>query len=210
MILPHLPYEDQLKDFKSTLPEWVFYNSKHFSQPESIKQEDDDLLFLDEYPQEPCPVSVHLEELIILIREFDFSQRKITKIIHHCTATSSSTSPGSITRFWREKLGWKNPGYHILIDRDGYYTLLQPFNLPSNGVRGHNQNSIHISYIGGINSEGKGVDTRTPEQEIAIGIISEEFKKVLPKATFHGHREFSNKLCPCYDIKKEYPQLFQK
>lgn len=208
MILPHLPYEDQLKYFKQTLPKWVFYTKGVFSKKEVEEQEDGDLLFTGEYPQEPCPISEHLEELILLIRGYDFTKRKITKIVHHCTATLSTTTPGSITRFWREQLGWRNPGYHILIDAQGFYTLLQPFNLPSNGVRGINQNSLHISYIGGINKQGQGVDTRTPEQERAIEIISEEFKKVLPKVTFHGHREFSNKLCPCYDIETSYPQLF--
>ena len=208
MILPHLPYEDQLKDFKQELPEWVFYSKEPVSKKEIEEQEDDDFLFNGEYPSEPCPASEHLEELIILIRGYDFSKRKITRVVHHCTATLSTATPGAITRFWKEKLGWRNPGYHILIDAQGFYTLLQPFDLPSNGVKGINQNSLHIAYIGGINNQGQGVDTRTPEQEKAIGIISKELKKALPKATFHGHREFSNKICPCYDIKTAYPQLF--
>ena len=34
-----------------------------------------------------------------------------------------------------------------------------------------------------------------------------ELKKLYPYAMIHGHREFANKACPCFDAWKEYKTL---
>ncbi len=39
-----------------------------------------------------------------------------------------------------------------------------------------------------------------------IGQLKDEF----PHATIHGHNEFSAKACPCFDVKKELDQYFDK
>ena len=39
-----------------------------------------------------------------------------------------------------------------------------------------------------------------------IGQLKEEF----PHATIHGHNEFSAKVCPCFDVKKELDPYFEK
>ncbi len=93
------------------------------------------------------------------------THRKISWIVLHCTATSQTTKVASIVKFWKEVNGWAAPGYHFIIKPDGTYENLQPIEKPSNGVAGHNANSIHISYIGGIDKNRRPVDNRTGAQK---------------------------------------------
>jgi N-acetylmuramoyl-L-alanine amidase len=134
--------------------------------------------------------------------------RNITHIVVHCTATPQTTTVASIQRYWRENLKWKSPGYHFLIEANGTIHNLQPINLPSNGVAGHNANSIHVSYIGGVNGQ-KAVDNRTEAQKTALLTILTDLKKQFPNAIIQGHRDFPKvaKTCPSFDAKKEYATL---
>ncbi len=138
--------------------------------------------------------------------------RPIQFIVIHCTATPSTASIGAIQRYWRETLGWKSPGYHYIIEADGETHQLQPDHLPANGVRGHNANSIHVAYIGGVDVHGKPIDNRTLKQKAAlIGQIT-YLKRKYPNAVIQGHRDFPNvaKACPSFDAKKEYFGIMTK
>jgi N-acetylmuramoyl-L-alanine amidase len=135
--------------------------------------------------------------------------RTIHHIVIHCTATASTASVAAIQRYWREQLKWKSPGYHYLIEADGTTHQLQPDHLPANGVRGHNANSIHVSYIGGIDANGKPIDNRTLKQKAALIGQIKWLKQLYPDAIVQGHRDFPNvaKACPSFDAKLEYMDL---
>jgi len=160
----------------------------------------DDQLIVD-IVKEECPTSKKLQELAALILNFKYT-RTIRRIIYHCTATQPSATVTSIQNYWKNNLKWKSPGYHIIVTADGSWTLLQNFNLPSNGVAGRNSDSINISYVGGINPAGKAQDTRTVGQHEVFEACYRLFSEVLPNATHHGHNEFSNKACPSFNVKK--------
>lgn len=133
-------------------------------------------------------------------------KRGIDYICIHCTATQPEATVTGILNYWKKHLGWKSPGYHILIDRHGSATQLLGFDYVSNGVRGYNKRCIHISYIGGIDREGNPKDTRTEEQKAAI---LEAIRKAIEYAGYVqilGHRDFPGvtKACPSFDAKKEY------
>lgn len=134
--------------------------------------------------------------------------RRIDWLVVHCTATPQTTTVASIQRYWRENLKWKSPGYHFLIEANGTVHNLQPINLPSNGVAGHNANSIHISYIGGVNGQ-RAVDNRTEAQKREILRLLTDLKKQFPNAKIQGHRDFPRvaKACPSFDAKTEYSAL---
>ena len=128
--------------------------------------------------------------------------RKVTHIVIHCTGASQLQTVESIQRHWRDVLGWKNVGYHRLIDSAGKVTKLANFNAVTNGVGGHNQNTIHICYIG-----GKDNDNRTMLQKASIlDCIYEAITWVGEKVIIQGHRDFPKvkKACPQFDAKKEY------
>lgn len=136
--------------------------------------------------------------------------RKIEYIVIHCTATNQDATIDAIKNYWEKVLGWKTPGYHYLIEKNGMFSTLLPLEKISNGVKNHNKNSIHISYIGGINKEGKSVDNRTIQQKETIVYLLRELKRKFPNAIIQGHRDFPNvkKDCPCFNAKEEYEEIF--
>lgn len=129
--------------------------------------------------------------------------RDIKYIVIHCTATSPDAEKKSILNYWKNVLKWKNVGYHFLIDKFGVIHELARLDQITNGVRGYNKNSIHISYIGGVDANNKPKDTRTPSQEYAMEVLVYEMHKKFPNAIIQGHRDFGvNKACPSFDVGK--------
>ncbi len=135
--------------------------------------------------------------------------RTIKYIVIHCTATSRDAKVEAIVRYWREKLKWKNAGYHFIIDKTGCVTPLQPLDKPSNGVRGYNANSIHISYIGGVDENSKPKDTRTREKYVAMAALVKALKGTYPDAGVLGHRDFPRvkKACPSFEVNQFLKEL---
>lgn len=122
----------------------------------------------------------------------------------HCTATAQSARIESIQRYWKEKLGWKAPGYHWIIEANGAAVRLNDDEKISNGVAGWNRASIHISYIGGVDENGRPVDNRTPAQKQMMRQLVKSYMLKYPDAEVKGHRDFPkvNKACPSFDVKK--------
>ena len=129
--------------------------------------------------------------------------RTITHIVLHCTATPQSATVPSIQRYWRETLGWKNPGYHIIISPDGTCHRLLDDGLISNGVGGHNARALHVSYIGGVDAKGKPLDNRTDAQKRELQRIVTRWLSQHPTAQVLGHRDFPGvtKACPSFDAR---------
>jgi N-acetylmuramoyl-L-alanine amidase len=146
--------------------------------------------------------------------------RKIKNIVVHCTASRQSLTIDGLLKVFTD-LGWKRPGYHYTIKADGTIVSLLPETLIANGVAGHNAGSIHISYIGGIDSGGKPIDNRTPHQKNSLRIALKLLKEKYPNAVIKGHRDFSPdtnkngkvdwfeyiKQCPCFDAQVEYADI---
>lgn len=130
--------------------------------------------------------------------------RNVKYIVIHCTATSPKTTIESIQKYWREVKGWKDvPGYHYIIKNSGEIIKLLDESKNSYGVYAHNNECISISYIGGIDKDGKAKDTRTKEQEVALFDKIVELTELYPNAKVLGHRDFKGvkKACPCFDVK---------
>lgn len=137
------------------------------------------------------------------------TMRTITHLVVHCTATPQTTTIESIQRYWRDTLKWRNPGYHYIIMANGEYRALQDIAKPANGVAGHNANSIHIAYIGGVDANGMAIDNRTPAQRITLLTLLKQLKARFPQAIIQGHRDFPNvrKDCPSFNARNEYSRL---
>ncbi len=136
--------------------------------------------------------------------------RKINKIIVHCTATQESKDVSvDEVRRWHLKRGWRDIGYHFLIQRDGTVDEGRPIEQSGAHTKGHNWDSIGVAYVGGVEDEkkkGKWIakDTRTSEQKESLLLLLKTLKKMHTDATIHGHNEFAAKSCPCFDAYKEY------
>ena len=131
-------------------------------------------------------------------------KRTIKYIVVHCTATPTNTTIASIQRYWREQLGWKNNGYHYIIQRDGTVVQITPDKNIANGVAGYNTHAIHLSYIGGVDANDKPIDNRTTAQQHAMFDLIIQLSNKYPHAKIKGHRDFPNvhKACPSFDVKQ--------
>jgi len=169
------------------------------SDPDLIELKDKDIV------PEVEPTCSHAKDLVEYIREQVIS-RKIKYIVIHCTATRQDATVSAILNYWKNKLGWKSPGYHIIYTPTNGFTVLSDFNKMTNGVYGHNSNSIHLSYIGGIDKNNKPFDNRTPDQNALIDLTIKELLKKLPNVEIKGHTDFPNvsKNCPSFDVSKEF------
>ena len=154
------------------------------------------------------------------------SVRNIKRIFIHCTAGYGGVQ--AIQRYWKS-IGWKNPGYHRVIEESGEVHSLLPYEKVSNGVRGYNSTSIHISYIGGVERDNynKAKDSRTDAQKDALiceihnalNFLKEH--QDISDIQILGHRDISPdknlngkidsweriKECPSFDAKLEYKNI---
>ena len=153
--------------------------------------------------------------------------KDIKNIAYHCSAGYGNLD--SMRRFWRSK-GWRYDGYHLLVDIEGNIIEVVPMNLPSNGVLGHNFETINICYTGGVerSNVNKAFDSRSPAQKIALIKAGNLVLKWIDenggdvtKVKVLGHRDFSPdknkngvidnweriKECPSFDAIPEYKNL---
>lgn len=160
---------------------------------------------------------------------------KIRTIVIHCTAGHTSAEKVQ-AYFLRPKAqggrGWNTGGYHIIIEKDGSLKEMYPFETVTNGVGGYNSQSIHISYVGGVdpNNVYKAVDTRTAAQKAgihtaiqrAITWLKANGKDITRDLAVVGHYDFSKdkngngtiesyeriKECPSFDVMQELNRLY--
>ena len=143
------------------------------------------------------------------------SKRTIDEIIIHCSATPEGRDyTVEDIRRDHKKQGWSDIGYHYVIYRDGSIHEGRDVDLVGAhcSKNGHNQHSIGICYIGGVENKPntpyallKAKDTRTDAQKGALICLLYDLKKLYPKAQIWGHRDFdSGKECPSFDARNEY------
>ena len=134
--------------------------------------------------------------------------REIDKIIIHCSATREGQDVKVATiDQWHRNRGFKKIGYHYVIYLDGsIHEGRKEYEVGAH-CKGQNSFSIGVCYIGGLDKTGNPCDTRTKEQKESLIKLLKELKGRYPNATIHGHREYANKACPCFDAKEEYRNL---
>lgn len=134
------------------------------------------------------------------------SKRKIDRIIIHCTATKEGreVSVADIDA-WHRARGFAGIGYHYVIHLDGSIENGRDVDKAGAHTAGYNAHSIGVCYVGGLANDNKTPkDTRTEAQKAALLKLLQDLRAYYPVATIHGHREFANKACPCFDARNEY------
>lgn len=130
--------------------------------------------------------------------------REIDKIIIHCSATREGIDfDAEDIKTWHLQRGWSDIGYHYVVKLDGTVQKGRPVERVGAHVKGQNSHSIGICYIGGVDEFVRPKDTRTDAQKGALKALVFMLKQLYPKATIHGHNEFSTKACPCFNVKQE-------
>jgi N-acetylmuramoyl-L-alanine amidase len=135
--------------------------------------------------------------------------RVINEIILHCSATPEGKDIKTETiRQWHiNDNKWKDIGYHYVIELNGNIVEGRNIEIAGAHTKGRNANSIGICYIGGCDKNMKAKDTRTEAQKQALNQLLSELRIMYPNTMVRGHREFSNKDCPSFDVQKEYGHL---
>ena len=118
--------------------------------------------------------------------------RPIKKVIIHCSATKPSMDIGAETiRRWHvDGNNWADIGYHFFVRLDAH-------------CKGQNTSSIGICYAGGVDENGEPEDTRTSQQKAALIELTSSLSTLFPGVTFHGHKEYSPKACPSFNVEDE-------
>lgn len=144
------------------------------------------------------------------------SGRNIRRIAIHCTATREGQDVDAATiKRWHLAQGWSDIGYHFVIRIDGTVERGRPEEVPGSHVRGFNTGSIAIVYVGGLDAQGKGKDTRTAAQHASMAELVRALVARYPGAEVLGHRDHSPdtngngvierhewlKECPCFDVR---------
>ena len=137
-------------------------------------------------------------------------------IVIHCTATLAH-QPFTVEGIRQMHLakGYNDIGYAFLIGLKGQtWEGRKPVNAVGSHVRGFNESTIGIAYVGGLRSaDAVPTDTRNPAQTAALEALCKKLLRMYPNAVILGHRDLSPDLdkdgivephewmkqCPCFD-----------
>ncbi|MCC6867086.1 MAG: N-acetylmuramoyl-L-alanine amidase [Ignavibacteria bacterium] len=131
---------------------------------------------------------------------------KINKVTIHITASEGTVE--SIRRAHKAQ-GWKDIGYHWLVDKEGVIHAGRPESQVGAHVGGHNSGNIGIAYI------SRGSDTQsdapygkymTLAQKNSLEWITAQvlYRYDLSTDDIYGHNDFPGvaKACPCFKVRK--------
>ncbi len=157
------------------------------------------------------------------------SERTITDIIIHCTATPEGVAKTvEQIRNEHKEQGWSDIGYHYIVTLDGKIEQGRDVDFIGAHCSGFNAHSIGVAYVGGLeNKPGvpyakqRAKDTRTDQQKAALLSLLLDLRKFYPTAVIKGHRDYSPdknhngivepwewiKDCPSFDAAKEYRRI---
>lgn len=151
------------------------------------------------------------------------SERKITEIIIHCSATPDGKDyTVDDIRRWHKQRGYSDVGYHYIVYRNGQLVQGRDINVIGAHAAGHNAHSVGICYIGGMSADNsRPEDTRTLRQKARLLSLLVDLRKLYPNARIIGHRDLSEdkngngiiepsewmKACPSFDAKSEYHRI---
>lgn len=157
------------------------------------------------------------------------SRRHIDYIVLHCTATREGQAQTvEQIRAEHKRQGWADIGYHYVVTIDGRLHLGRDVDIAGAHVSGHNQNSIGIAYVGGLENNPKkpyaqlqAKDTRTDAQKATLLSLLMDLRRLYPYAKIVGHRDLSPdkngngtiepsewiKQCPSFDAPLAYRNI---
>lgn len=135
--------------------------------------------------------------------------RWINKIIVHCSDSPymRDDSAKDIDA-WHRQRGFRKIGYHYVVRLDGRIEKGREEWEMGAHCKKQNYCSIGVCYIGGRDPNGKHADTRTEAQKESLYALLSSLVEKYHCPVF-GHRDFSNKQCPCFDAKAEYAELYE-
>lgn len=132
--------------------------------------------------------------------------REINEIIIHCADTKPDMDIGAKEiNDWHVQKGWSGIGYHFVIRRNGAVEHGRSIEKVGAHCYGKNKNSIGICLVGGMSDIGGSENNFNLTQFDSMLEIIESLKLVFPDIKkVSGHRDYSLKECPCFDVNDYY------
>lgn len=134
----------------------------------------------------------------------------VTEAIVHCADTRPEWMAGKASsakvaeiRLWHTRdRGWKDIGYHWIIDRDGTVLPGRAETVIGAHVAGHNSGTIGICLVGGYGSNEKDAFSKhfTPAQDAALVKLLGEIGKRTTLKKISGHNQYAAKACPGFNV----------
>jgi Tfp pilus assembly protein PilE len=135
--------------------------------------------------------------------------RNIKNIVIHCSASGNGdarVTRDEITRWHKEKNGWRDIGYHYVIEADGRVAIGRHEDEIGAHVSGENGSSIGVCIV--------GTDRFSQAQWESLRDVVSDLTTRYPQASVWGHRDFSPdkdgdgvieehewfKTCPGFDV----------
>lgn len=135
--------------------------------------------------------------------------RTYETIVLHCSATPPTMLIGvdTINR-WHIERGWAMCGYHFVVKRDGTVERGRPVWRAGAHARGHNQNTIGVCMIGGVDYDGKPEKNFEMAQYKAVRNLVAQLRAVFGNMNVIGHRDLPNvaKACPSFCVQNHFTE----
>ena len=134
----------------------------------------------------------------------------VTEIILHCADTRPEWIAGrpiaekvaEIRRWHVEERGWRDIGYHWVIDRNGAVAPGRAETEIGAHVEGHNAGTVGICLVGGYGARADDPFGRnfTAAQKAAVLRLIGEIKERAPIRKVSGHNDYAAKGCPGFRV----------
>lgn len=142
-------------------------------------------------------------------------QGKARYPVHEAVIHASDTRPdwmeghspkakaAEIRRWHMEERGWRDIGYHRVIDRCGTVVVGRSLYEIGAHVRGHNRGTIGICLIGGhgADAEDRFEDHFTAAQRTALKEYLVDLGELTKLDKVSGHNEYALKACPGFHVR---------
>lgn len=142
------------------------------------------------------------------LKDSEYSKRPKTDfLVVHCSATKATQDIGveQIRQWHIKERGWKDVGYHYVIRRDGTREPGRPTWAQGAHVEGHNNDSLGICLVGGVNEQGAAEKNFTDAQ---MATLEDTLRLLITyswrDAQVVGHHDIeivNQKACPSFDAK---------
>jgi N-acetyl-anhydromuramyl-L-alanine amidase AmpD len=131
------------------------------------------------------------------------SRPRTNYIVVHCAATPPQLDIGvEEIRKWHTDKGWIDVGYHYVIRRDGTEEIGRPADVMGAHVRGHNDESIAVCLVGGVDEYNAPENNFTYLQWETLKSRVSLLQSIYPEAEVVGHNQLDpHKACPSFDVQ---------
>lgn len=156
---------------------------------------------IEEIPVEGEPEEKHMAGT--WVGEGGGVNRRIDLIVIHCSATPPTMNIGAADiKKWHLARNFNDIGYHRVIKRDGTIEFGRADIIPGAHAAGHNQFSLAVCLVGGVDKNHKPEANYTPAQWEALRMVVYDWSKKYRDAKIVGHRDLPkvDKACPSFDV----------